>query len=280
MSWDIELDDQLLQDLYAWLDQIPLSRPKKRIEKDFADGVMVAELIKYYFPNWVDLHNYAAANSTQQKLINWGLLNRKVLCRFGLNVPEPVMRGICLGRTGLVEVFLYNLRTKVDDCLYAMETNPSDPQYRVLHQQAKTSESSGMTPRHRQQNSPPPPQQQQQQQQQHQYEENSPKYSSMVSKGKAPASNIPKKSTSMHNLSSDMVSRIEYDEKEQECIAKEEQIQILQAKIRRLEHLLHLKDIRVDDLADKLDQTRGVPVNTGGRSNRQQQAHVPINGRK
>ncbi len=38
MSWDIELDDQLLQDLYAWIDQIPLSRPKKRIEKDFADG--------------------------------------------------------------------------------------------------------------------------------------------------------------------------------------------------------------------------------------------------
>jgi len=38
MSWDIELDDQLLQDLYAWIDQIPLSRPKRRIEKDFADG--------------------------------------------------------------------------------------------------------------------------------------------------------------------------------------------------------------------------------------------------
>jgi hypothetical protein len=30
----------------------------------------------------------------------------------------------------------------------------------------------------------------------------------------------------MQNLSSDMVSRIEYDEKEQECIAKEEQIQV------------------------------------------------------
>lgn len=75
MSWDIELDDQLLQDLYSWIDQIPLSRPKKRIEKDFADGgtdsfgllnemnsteniflisVMVAELIKYYFPTWVN----------------------------------------------------------------------------------------------------------------------------------------------------------------------------------------------------------------------------------
>ena len=38
MSWDMELDDQILQDLYAWIDQIPLSRPKRRIEKDFADG--------------------------------------------------------------------------------------------------------------------------------------------------------------------------------------------------------------------------------------------------
>jgi len=80
----------------------------------------------------------------------------------------------------------------------------------------------------------------------------------------------------MHNLSSDMVSRIEYDEKEQECIAKDEQIQILGAKIRRLEHLLHLKDIRVDDLADKLDQTRGVP----GGANQHQQRQMPMNGRK
>ncbi|CAF5105420.1 unnamed protein product, partial [Rotaria sp. Silwood1] len=77
----------------------------------------------------------------------------------------------------------------------------------------------------------------------------------MGSKAKPQGGNIPKKATSMQNLSSDMVSRIEYDEKEQECIAKEEQLQILQAKIRRLEHLLHLKDIRVDDLAEKLDQT-------------------------
>ncbi len=95
---------------------------------------MVAELIKYYFPSWVnkgfffcllnvisidfyqvDLHNYAAANSTQQKLINWGLLNRKIFCRFGLNVPEQVMRGISLGKPGLIEVFLYNLRTKIDE---------------------------------------------------------------------------------------------------------------------------------------------------------------------
>ena len=40
---------------------------------------------------------------------------RKVLSRFGMNVPEAVMRGICLGRNGLIEIFLYNLRTKIDE---------------------------------------------------------------------------------------------------------------------------------------------------------------------
>lgn len=267
MSWDIELDDQILQDLYAWIDQIPLSRPKKRVEKDFADGVMVAELIKYYFPTWVDLHNYPTANSTQQKLINWGLLNRKVLCRFNLNVPEPVMRGICLGRSGLVEIFLYNLRTKIDDYLYGMETNPSDPQYRALHQKAKTNESNAMTPRPRQGNSPDD----------NPDDEYVASYARAGQKPKGQGGNQPKKSTSMHNLSNDMVSRIEYDEKEQECMAKEEQIQILQAKIRRLEHLLHLKDVRVDDLAGKLDQSRGMPAGKPVRQGKQQMAD---NGRK
>ena len=55
----------------------------------------------------------------------------------------------------------------------------------------------------------------------------------------------------------------------------------MEAKVRRLEHLLHLKDVRVDDLADKLDQTRGLPGSNDGRANRQQQqTHMPTNGRK
>ena len=54
----------------------------------------------------------------------------------------------------------------------------------------------------------------------------------------------------------------------------------MQAKIRRLEHLLHLKDIRVDDLADKLDHTRGVPGGSGPRSQRPPGSQIPANGRK
>jgi len=201
-KWNVNLDEALLQDLYAWIDQIPLSRPKRRIERDFSDGVMVAELVRYYFPNWVELHNYAAANNTQQKMINWGLLNRKVFSRFDLNVPEEVMRNIANGKTGTVEIFLYNLRVKIDDYLYGMETNTSDPEYRNLFQKQKDLKT---TPRG--------------------------------------AAKIEPR-----NKPHDVVPRMVYDEKEQECIAKEEQVAILNAKIKRLEHLLHLKDVRIQDL--------------------------------
>lgn len=39
--------------------------------------VMAAEVVKYFLPKLVDLHNYTPANSTQQKLSNWDVLNRQ-----------------------------------------------------------------------------------------------------------------------------------------------------------------------------------------------------------
>jgi len=38
MSWEMQLDETILEDLYVWIDNLPLSRPKKRIERDFSDG--------------------------------------------------------------------------------------------------------------------------------------------------------------------------------------------------------------------------------------------------
>jgi hypothetical protein len=32
------LDDETLQSLYTWVDEIPLSRPKRNITRDFSDG--------------------------------------------------------------------------------------------------------------------------------------------------------------------------------------------------------------------------------------------------
>lgn len=251
-KWNTTLDEALLQDLYAWIDQIPLSRPKRRIERDFSDGVMVAELVRYYFPNWVELHNYAAANNTQQKMINWGLLNRKVFSRFDLNVPEEVMRNICNGKTGVVENFLYNLRVRIDDYLYGMETNTSDPEYRNLFQKQK--ELNRVTPRgplniNADYEVQPPPK--------------------IIPHNKQHVvPNIPITNVRKTNISvvGDVVPRMVYDEKEQECMAKEEQITILNAKIRRLEHLLHLKDVRIQDLTEKMEgpsngkASKGAPI--------------------
>ena len=61
------LTDEQLRALYAWIDAIPLSRPKRNIQRDFSDGVMLAEVVAAYFPALVELHNYGPANSIKQK---------------------------------------------------------------------------------------------------------------------------------------------------------------------------------------------------------------------
>ena len=65
--------------MYNWVDEIPLSRPKKNIARDFSDCVLVAEVIKHFLPNIIDLHNYCNAHSITQKSNNWTTLNNKVL---------------------------------------------------------------------------------------------------------------------------------------------------------------------------------------------------------
>ena len=61
--------------IYEMVDKVPLSRPKKNIARDFSDGVLIAEVIKHFAPNLIDLHNYPAAHSKTQKLYNWNTLN-------------------------------------------------------------------------------------------------------------------------------------------------------------------------------------------------------------
>ncbi|KAJ3275313.1 Sperm flagellar protein 1, partial [Borealophlyctis nickersoniae] len=70
-----ELTEPEIQSLYAWVDEIPLSRPKRNITRDFSDGVALAEIIKHYIPKLVEIHNYSPANSVGQKVYNWNTLN-------------------------------------------------------------------------------------------------------------------------------------------------------------------------------------------------------------
>lgn len=81
------ISEEDMQLIYNWVDEIPLSRPKRNIARDFSDGgkninkfitifiVLVAEIIKHFLPHLVELHNYSAAHSVSQKTYNWNTLN-------------------------------------------------------------------------------------------------------------------------------------------------------------------------------------------------------------
>merc|ERR1712123_299646 len=108
------LDDETTKGLLIWIDGIELSRPKKNINRDFADGVLIAELVAHFFPHRVEKHNYQAASSKQVKLTNWATLNRKVLAKFGFPVPADVVQSIIAAKPNVVEVFLNGLKQIIE----------------------------------------------------------------------------------------------------------------------------------------------------------------------
>lgn len=109
------VNDDELATLYAWIDNIPkLSRPKRNITRDFADGVMLAEVIHFHMPKLVEIHNYQAASSKKQKKGNWDTLNKKVLRKFKkIQVPENVIEAIITCKPGMVEVVLAHVRRAI-----------------------------------------------------------------------------------------------------------------------------------------------------------------------
>jgi hypothetical protein len=49
---------------------------------------LAAEVVGYYFPRLVEVHNYSPANGAQQKLYNWNTLNQKVLKKLKCQVSS------------------------------------------------------------------------------------------------------------------------------------------------------------------------------------------------
>lgn len=107
------MSEEDLHALYMWVDEIPLSRPKRNIARDFADGVCIAEVVKRFFPKLVELHNYTAASSITQKVDNWRTLNNRVFRRLHFEVPEEEIRDITAAVPGAIERFLRALQAKI-----------------------------------------------------------------------------------------------------------------------------------------------------------------------
>jgi len=109
----MDVTDEELKPLYQWVDEIPLSRPKRNIARDFADGVLVAEAIAHFFPRLVELHNYSSANSLSQKMYNWNTLNAKVLKRLGFSIPRQDCEDISNTKPGSIERVLKLVKFKM-----------------------------------------------------------------------------------------------------------------------------------------------------------------------
>ncbi|XP_060689202.1 sperm flagellar protein 1-like [Hemiscyllium ocellatum] len=208
------MDEESLQDLYAWVDTIHLSRAKRNISRDFSDGVLIAEVVKFHFPKLVEMHNYTPANSTQQKLNNWAHLNRKVFSRLNFYIPDDVVRKVAQCSPGVVELVLNTLRLKIEEKLQQKKNKVALSPQDLEYYNTAVEQDSG--------------------------------FISMFSPIKAPG--YAQKS----QLSPEI--RILMEEKEQALLAFQETVQILQVKVRRLEHLLYLKNVRIDDLTRRVQQ--------------------------
>lgn len=103
------MDEEELKQIYKMVDSIPFSRTKKNISRDFADGVMMAELVHHYKPKLVQLHNYPAANSYTKKINNWSTLNKKVLGKLGLQLSNEQIADIVNSVPNAIEIFLYRV---------------------------------------------------------------------------------------------------------------------------------------------------------------------------
>ncbi|PIK35444.1 putative sperm flagellar protein 1-like [Apostichopus japonicus] len=240
------LDDQQLQELYAWVDEITLSRPKRNITRDFSDGVLVAEVVHFFIPRIVELHNYTPANSTMQKMGNWGTLNRKVFTKINFNIPESVIRSICNCKAGVIEVILLQLRQKIEKYLGKNKPNMSPDGYYGGQEVGSFSDRSEKHKRKLVPAGKPP-------------KHAAPAPKAPTVHHHSPPSNLAKARSLTHINRSDLPPEIRdlLDEKEQALLASQETVQILQAKVRRLENLLHLKDVRIEEVTKKMQQYDG-----------------------
>nr|XP_041571508.1 sperm flagellar protein 1 [Taeniopygia guttata]XP_041571509.1 sperm flagellar protein 1 [Taeniopygia guttata] len=220
--------DSSLVSLYRWLDTVPLSRPRRNIARDFSDGVLAAEVVKFFFPSLVDLHSFVPTSSTAQKVANWGHLNRKVLSKLNLRLPEEMIQGLVRSQPGTAEQLLQLLRAKI----LQRQRNSKGGVGKPTAEPAALDEGGYL-------------------------DTGQPKLRRDLGRGcsQEGADRAVAVAVQPGGGLGDM--RQQLADREQALQLARDTIQILQAKVGRLEQLLLLKNLRIDDLSRRLQQLRG-----------------------
>ncbi|CAM9230044.1 unnamed protein product [Ectocarpus fasciculatus] len=227
-----ELTDEQLRSIYAWIDAVPLSRPKRNIARDFSDGVLLAEVVAAYFPDLVELHNYGPANSSQQKVYNIESLNNRVLRKIGFQLTKSQIEDIVSCRTGAIEYVLNTLQFKM-----------AKYRERRAQRQMRSPRNSGSdvgSPMSHQSPAQPSPAVQPREEQRRAAPRAAAPVAAPKSNSKAP------KPTVKASVSEEILV-----EKEQQIRELQETVEILTLKISKLEQLVRLKDNKILKLSQQ-----------------------------
>lgn len=215
--------DEDLQALYNWVDEIPLSRPKRNISRDFADGVLFAEVVNHFFPRLVEMHNYSSANSHTQKMYNWNTLNQKVLKKLGYQIHQQDLEDVIKAAPGAIERVLAMLHSKVDLA--------ANRQLKVAVPRASSQGPTGRPP------APPGV---------------SPSERSSVA-GSARGQEASPMPPRMQKMQMEVDTELLL-EKEQAIAELREMVGIMTEKIKKLEQLVRIKDSKIEALTQKLQK--------------------------
>lgn len=245
------IEKDTLVNLYDWLDTIPFSRQKKNLARDFSDAVLAAELIKYFFSGMVDLHNYPSTYSMEQKKVNWSILNNKVLKKLDFPISDMTIAELASSRREATEYFLNTLRGKIDDHL---KNKPQQPiRKKDPHRHPHRLEGPSMCQVHNKfggdlgsvidleisrKNA------------------NEDAKDTAKNKHQKVGVEVGKKIWSFGDSDLETVPREVYEQKVQELLEKDETIQVLKARIQRMEYMLHLKEITIARQQQLLDQVK------------------------
>ena len=149
-----ELNEEELKEVYNWIDEIPLSRPKRNIARDFSDGVMAAELVSFFFPHLVELHNYYSTNAVDKKKYNWNFLNTKVLKKLDTSISKSEVSDIVGGSNQAIEKFLLVLKYSIDQITSGQKkVEMSPPKSKTANKKGPITNNEYAAPQHIQNNS-------------------------------------------------------------------------------------------------------------------------------
>lgn len=165
-----------------------------------------------------------------EKLSNWGHLNRKVLNKLNFSVPDDVMRKIAQCSPGVVELVLIPLRQRLEERQKRQKLGVGSLQ-ELAPQDSSGYMDMGVSQKGR--------------------GDGAPALGEQLREGRPLASRPPGYNQA---LQGDPSFVLQIAEKEQELLASQETVQVLQMKVKRLEHLLQLKNVRIDDLSRRLQQ--------------------------